>query len=196
MISKTSIYALVGLAAAIAACGNSARAEVLCVTGANLAVPQTSEGLYLNLITGVSGTSEGSTPGFDIDIYAAQSTTPSGQLKFYWGPAATGGAGVVTAGDSYAVLVNGEVVGPASLFSRAAFSGDTSAWQAGTMGHLGMRFPNENTGVINYGWIRLATSASLGFPAVIAEWCYDDTGAAITTPIFISDFVFDDGFES
>ena len=174
----------------------NAKAAVQCFTKVNLSVPATGEGLYINLITGVSGPNEGSVPGFDVNIYAAQNTPPSGQMKFYWGAEATGGAGVVSSGDTYAVLINGESVGPASLYSRAAFTGDTDAWQAGTMGHLGMRFRNEGTGIINYGWVFLATSDPRGFPAVVTDFCYEDSGAAITTPVFVPDFVFDDGFES
>lgn len=191
-----STFLWLGLFVLLLSPGSNARAAVQCFSDQNFAVPATSEGLYVNLITGVSGPSEGSVPGFDIDVYAAVNTTPSGQMRFYWGPSTTGGAGVVSTGDTYAVLVDGEQVGPSSLFTRAAFTGNTDAWQAGTMGHLGMRFTNEGTGIINYGWILLATSASMGFPAVIAQWCYDDSGAAIDTPVFVSGFVFDDGFES
>jgi hypothetical protein len=172
----------------------SADAAQMCSGSANLDVPATSEGLYLNLISGVSGTTEASVPGFDIDIYAAVSTNPSGQLRFYWGSAATGGAGVASVGDSYAVLSGGQLIGPASLFTRAAFTGDTSAWLAGASGYLGMRFLNETSSTINYGWMLLTTTAPLGFPATILEWCYDDSGAAIGTPVSPLELVFADGF--
>jgi hypothetical protein len=172
-----------------------AAATVMCVSSANLNVPATSEGLYVNLVTGVSGQTEASVPGFDIDIYAAVSTNPSGQMRFYWGPAATGGAGVVSSGDSYLVLGAGAVIGPASTFSRAAFTGDTSAWQGGTTGYLGTRFLNESGASTTYGWIQLSTNAPLGFPATILSWCYEDSGAAITTPGGMPDLVFANGFE-
>lgn len=158
-------------------------------------VPATTEGLYLNLVNAVSGVTEGSVPGFDIDIYASVNSVPSDQLKFYWGSASNGGAGVVSAGDSYALLSSGQLIGPDSLYSRAAFTGDTSAWQAGASGYLGMRFLNESTGVINYGWILLSTSAPLGFPATINGWCYENSGAPITiTPSLVP--LFANGFES
>jgi hypothetical protein len=175
--------------------GTGADATVMCVASANLTVPATSEGLYVNLVTGVSGQTEASVPGFDIDIYAAVSTNPTGQMRFYWGPAATGGAGVVSSGDSYLVLGQGAVIGPASSFSRAAFTGDTSAWQSGTTAFLGMRFLNESGASTTYGWIELSTTAPLGFPATILSWCYEDSGAAITTPGGLPDLVFGDGFE-
>ena len=171
-------------------CG-SVDAAVLCFRS-SFPVPATSEGLYVNLVNAVSGATESSVPGFDIDIYASANSVPSDQLKFYWGSAANGGAGVVSAGDTYAVLSGGQVIGPDSLFSRAAFTGDTTAWQAGASGYLGMRFLNESTGVINYGWLLLSTSAPLGFPATIGGWCYENGGGAIT----ISVPLFANGFES
>lgn len=175
-------------------CSDAGAAEQ-CVSGLALEVPATSEGLYVNLVNGVSGQTEASVPGFDIDIYAAVSTVPSGQLKFYWGSAATLGAGVASAGDTYAVLGAGQLIGPESLFTRAAFTGDTSAWQVGVSGFLGLRFRNETTGTTQYGWMLLSTSATLGFPATINGWCYEDSGAAITTPLPVEPPVFVDGFE-
>jgi len=173
-----------------------APAALICFDAQNLAVPATSEGLYVNFSTGVSGTSESAVPGFDFDPYAAVSSTPPDQLRFYWGSATTGNAGVASSGDRYALLSAGSVVGPASLFSRAGFTGDTSAWTSEpTTGYLGMRFRNETTGTIDYGWVLLTTTPPLGFPMTIHGWCYDDTGAGIAiAPVSVSDPIFSDAF--
>lgn len=173
----------------------SVQAAVICSPMSNLDVPATSEGLYLNLTTGISGIRESDVPGFDIDIYAAVSTAPSGQLRFYWGPESTGGAGVVSSGDTYAVLGANITIGPDSAFSRAAFSGDTSAWMTGTSGYLGMRFLDETPNTIVYGWLALSTTAPLGFPATIEGWCYEDSGAGIVTPDPRPDEIFSNGFD-
>ncbi|HWU53795.1 MAG TPA: hypothetical protein VN153_13395 [Tahibacter sp.] len=173
-----------------------APAALVCSPALNLPVPATSEGLYVNFSTGVSGTSESAVPGFDFDPYAAVSSTPSDQLRFYWGSATTGNAGVASSGDRYALLSAGSVVGPASLFTRAGFTGDTSAWTSElTTGYLGMRFLNEATSAINYGWVLLTTTPPLGFPMTIHGWCYDDTGAGIAiAPVSVSDPIFSDTF--
>jgi len=173
----------------------SANAAEQCVPNAELNVPATTEGLYVNVVTGVFGQTEASVPGFDIDIYASANSTPSDQLKFYWGSAANNGAGVATVGDTYALLGSGAVIGESSLFTRAAFTGDTSAWQAGVYGYLGMRFRLEPGTDIRYGWVLLSTTAPLGFPATIHGWCYEDSGAAITTPTLIEVQIFRHGFE-
>jgi hypothetical protein len=93
------------------------------------------------------------------------------------------------------VLGAGELIGPTSLFTRAAFAGDTSAWQAGISAYLGLRFRNESNGIIQYGWMRLSTTATLGFPALIEGWCYEDSGAAITIPLPAEPALFANGFE-
>lgn len=184
------------LAAAVTFCvsAGAAQAAAVCSSPVNLVVPATGEGLYVNFVTGGSGEAESQVPGFDLDIYAQQLSNPAGQLRFYWGASTTGGAGGATAGDTYVVLAPGDVVGTNRLFSRAGANGNTTAWQAGVTGFLGVRFKNEGTGVINYGWVKLATTAPLGFPATIVEWCYDDTGGPIATDL--SGDIFTDGFEA
>jgi hypothetical protein len=183
-------------AAALALVPGAAEAALVCSGPLDLAVPQTGEGLYINLVTGDSGESEGQVPGFDVDPYAAQNSEPAHQLKFYWGSSSNGGAGVASSGDTYAVLQLGDTIGPDSTFTRAAFTGDTSAWQAGVAeGHLGMRFTNEATGLLNYGWLRLRSSAPLGFPLTVVDGCHDDSGAAVTITAAPVDRVYCDGFD-
>lgn len=171
-------------------------ASLACTPEQNLDVSPSGEGLYINLVTDDSGTAEGDVPGFDFNPYAAQTSDPPNQLKFYWGSPSYGGAGVATSGDVYAVLQAGATIGPDSLFTRAAFKGDTSAWQAGVSdGYLGARFTNEAAGILNYGWIRLASSAPRGFPLTVVDWCYEDSGAPITIEAPPADNVFCDGFD-
>lgn len=189
-ILQTALVLLPGLAA------GTAGAAVVCSGAVDLAIPATGEGLYVNLVNGVSGDAASQVPGFDFDPYAAQNSAPTGQLKFYWGPSSNGGAGVVSSGDTYALLQPGDVIGPASSFSRAAFTGDTTAWQAGvTAGYLGARFTNESSGEINYGWLHLTTTAPLGFPMTLLDWCYDDSGVTITIVAEVEDEIFSDGYD-
>jgi hypothetical protein len=191
----TSIRFFSSALAAALLWASGAGAATICQFGANLDVPADGEGLYVNFVTGVSARSEGQVPGFDLDVYAMQTSTPPGQMKFYWGPINNPGAGVVVSGDTYAVLAEGDTVGPAATFSRAGASGVTTAWQAGITGFLGARFRNEAAGnAIHYGWVRLTTSAPRGFPATIRDWCYDDAGAEIV--IALPDGLFVDGFEA
>lgn len=177
-------------------CTASSHAAIFCMTEQNFAVPQDGEGAYINFVTGIHGGSEGAVPGFDFDPYASQTSDPANQLKFYWGSESNNGAGVVTTGDTYAVLAAGDVVGPASIFSRAGFTGVTTAWQVGvTAGYLGVRFTNEASNTLTYGWVHLTTNAPLGFPMTVLDWCYQDLGSAITIPQVGTDRIYCDGFD-
>ena len=173
----------------------SANAAVVCSPPANIAVPEDSEGYYINLVTGVVAPSEGQTPGFDVEIYAAVNTNPSGQLRFYWGSMTSGNFGLVSAADTYAVLGPNQIIDGNALYSRVAFLSDTSAWQAGTAGYLGVKFKNESNMLTNYGWMLLTTTAPMGFPISVRGWCYEDTGAGIMTPAVAAEYLFADGFE-
>jgi hypothetical protein len=183
--------------AALLAAALPATAAEVCFTSQNLDIPATTEGLYINFLNGVNAPTESGAPGFDFDPYAAASTTPTGQLRFYWGSASTGNAGVASSGDSYAVLPVGTRVGPSSVFSRAGFTGDTTAWTVGvTNGYLGFRFRNETSSRINYGWALISTTAPLGFPMTVHSWCFDDTGAIIQTGgVPVPEDIFTDGFD-
>lgn len=43
-----------------------------------------------------------------------------------------------------------------------------------------MRFLNETTGILNYGWALINTTAGNGFPASVAAYGYENTGLSIT----------------
>jgi hypothetical protein len=183
------------LTGAVLAAGTAAGA-VVCSGAVDQSIPANGEGLYVNLVSGVVGTAEGQVPGFDFDPYAAQNSSPTGQLKFYWGSSSNGGAGVVSSGDTYAALQPGDEIGAGSLFSRAAFTGDTSLWQAGiTAGYLGARFANESSGMINYGWLHVTTMPPLGFPMTLLDWCYEDSGTSIFVAAPVDDDIFCDGYD-
>ncbi len=182
---------LAALAAAV-----PAHAAVTCFNQQNLGIPATTEGLYINFLNGVSAATGAGAPGFDFNPYASASTTPPDDLRFYWGTAATGNAGVASSGATYAVLPAGSVVGPSSEFTREGFSGNTSAWTSGvSLGYLGMRFRNEASSAINYGWVQITTTPPRGFPVTVHGWCFEDSGASIAAGQ-ISDAIFANGFDS
>jgi len=183
------------LFAALAAAA-PAHAALVCFDQQDLSIPATTEGLYINFLTGVHAETEAGAPGFDFDPYASASTTPAEDLRFYWGSSVTGNAGVASSGATYAVLFTGSAVGPSNPFTREGFTGNTSAWTSGvTMGYLGMRFRNEATGAINYGWVQMTTTAPKGFPMTVHGWCFENTGAA-TMIGPVSDTLFANGFDS
>jgi len=140
----------------------------------NLNVPNDIGGLYINWVTGDSG---GSPPtGWDMNPYS------NGALVFYWGgDVSEDNAGVASDGVLYDVLGSGDSIGPSSTFIQTAQAG-TDNWLVGVDGYLGMKFLNEDTGEINFGYVHITSTSPTGFPAVIVDYAYDQSGAEITIP--------------
>ena len=185
--TRLAAYAAAGVALAMPALAPTAHASVVFSSPTlNLAVPQNPDGVYLDLTTGATGASAAAVPGFDINMYGT--TT----LTWYFGAdvdpnnggAYTGPTG--TPANKFLLLQAGATVGPANLFSGASSGGagyNSLFLAPGATGYLGMRFTNDNTGAINYGYIHFkntATTGATGYPATIIDYAYENTGLAIT----------------
>lgn len=144
-----------------------------------ISIPATTAGIYLNLETGVNGTAAGAAVGYDFNPYLAGGGT---QLGFYWGPTATRGAGVAStaANGPYLDLAVGTVVGAASTFTSGITATTGSPYLATGTHILGFSFFNA-AGTVDYGYLRIQTTAANGFPATILGWVYNNTpGTAVT----------------
>ncbi|MEO6280427.1 PEP-CTERM sorting domain-containing protein [Roseateles sp.] len=139
-------------------------------------VPNTFDGLYLNVLTGGKGTIESAVAGWDIDPY-----NYNHNLAFWWNYANADAYGGVaaSAGDPYLDLAPGSVISAASAFSSSPNSTAAVLFHAPGSHVLGFRFFNEETGVVNYGYMTLSSSGSNGFPLTIQNWSIDNSGAAI-----------------
>jgi hypothetical protein len=58
----------------------------------------------------------------------------------------------------------------------------TTNWWTGADGYFGIAFINEDTGVVNYGYIHVTTTSPDGFPAQTLEYAYNSAGNPITIP--------------
>lgn len=137
-------------------------------------VAQTFDGTYVRWEDNTFSDT-GSITGSNFNPYGAT------QLSFFWPNSATGNAGVASAttGGTWLVLNPGDTVGPASTFNTAT-TGATN-WRAGADGYLGFRFACSTASAC-YGYAHMTTVAPNGYPAVIGDYCFDSTGAAITIP--------------
>lgn len=176
----------------IALASTSAMAAIVCGPGANMSVPNTFDGFYVNFITGASGTTGGSVPNWDWNPYNSGTA-----LSFFWNqtPADSRG-GVTTDAATYAIMTAGQSVGPSSSFLLATAATATAPWRTTgtTGGYLGIRLYNETTSTVNYGWAQLNVASGTGFPATLVRYCYENTGAAITvgtTPVSLQNFSVD-----
>jgi len=188
-----SIRRQLGLAAGavgLSLASSASMAAVVCSSAA-ISIPANIDGVYINFVTGATGTTGGSVAGWDFNPYQ----TGSAALYFFWPTTPANSYGGVATGTVYQAWAAGQPVSAAQTYSTAAGGGGAANyvnWQTANTGkYLGVRFYNEATSAINYGWAQIDTGASGGFPATINQYCYDNTGAAIntgTTPVTLQQF--------
>lgn len=118
-------------------------------------------------------------PPFDFNIWMS-----SGNMAFFWprtGAIEEGGVGV---GTTYSVLQPGDTIGPSSTFLTGLGTANTANWRqaANVDGYLGFRFTHPTTNITNYGYARITTTGTTGFPATIVSWAFNSAGDPITIP--------------
>lgn len=159
---------LSAVAAVGAACA-SAESAIVYSGLVNIPIPANIDGVYLNVVTGQTGTSGTTTPGWDINPYLS-----SGQGTFF---TPTGGGVVATSASGPAAqLFPGDLISAASIFRSGIVPGTSFA--PGVFGFLGFRFHNEVSGAINFGYAALRIPAT-GQPGLISAYWYEDSGQPI-----------------
>ncbi len=145
----------------------------------SLSIPNTFAGVYINLATGANGVTPAAVPGWDFGPYGA-----TNQLAFFFPSTPANSFGGVGSGTAYTAVTVGTAVGPASTFIVSAASAATAAFRAGgTNLVVGVRFFNEATSAINYGYVLMDTTSATGFPATIRRIVYENAGTPITVAI-------------
>ena len=166
-------------AAALAgAAAPMSNANAVVVTfNAPISVPNTFAGVYINLLSGASGITPASVPGWDFGPWGN-----GGTLTFFWNgtPASSSGGVASTTTGPYLDLAAGTTISSASTFSATAATAQAAAFQSTGTHTLGFRFFNESTSAINYGYLSMTTTGPLGFPATVNGWSFENSGAAIT----------------
>jgi len=164
--------ALVGTAAV------TTNAHAVVVTfNTPISVPNTFNGVYINLLTGANGVTPAAVPGWDFGPWGSSNT-----LSFFFPSTPTASSGAVAGSTTgpYLSLPLGSVISSASTFSASASSAQTTAFQSTGTRFLGFRFFNESTAAINYGYLTMNTTGPQGFPATITSWSFENNGGAIT----------------
>jgi MYXO-CTERM domain-containing protein len=172
-------------AAATVAAPQQADAAIVYSGVMNLNVPATFDGLYLNFVTGATGSSGGSTAGWDIDPWVSGGNW----LFFTNGNGANPDGGVVGAGGAVSNLATGTMISGASSFLTGSTPNLTTNF-AGQTGFIGVRFVNEaNANQIHFGWVHMTVGATGGTASTIIDWAYESqagvgiaAGAGIPAP--------------
>jgi hypothetical protein len=165
----------VAAAAAVGGVASNADASIVYSGLVNLPVQTTTNGLYINVVTGQinePGNTGGSTvPGWDINIYStAQLWWSGGQLNWGTIASATGVMSVLPAGtviDGSSINFTGTATGTGAGFPTTAPGG-----------YFGFRFFNESLSQVEFGWARYYQPAA-GGPGVLVDYAYENTGAGI-----------------
>jgi len=137
---------------------------------ANFVIPNNFDGVYINFVTGQTGTA--TFTGFNWDPYNGGTG-----LQFFWGGGVNGGLSLDTT--TYATLAFGTPITSANTYLNVTSTAATANWRAGADLYLGVRFVNSVTSATNYGWVHLTTSGATGFPATIVDYAYENSGGSI-----------------
>lgn len=167
-------------AAAVATTAGAASADIVWSGIVNLNIPSTTNGLYLNVLTGaynVDGGNGGTVPGWDLNPWS------SSTLNFFNPANPTGGVYVRDASTASGVsnLAFGTVIGDASTYSAGvAQTTGAFAFNLNSSENLvGFRFLNEDAGTIHYGWMRIELVGTLnGQPRSVVEYAFESTAGA------------------
>lgn len=181
MTTKTRLDGYVmacSAAAAVAAIGgtaNQAEAQIVYSGVVNINIASTTNGLYLNVVTGAinepGNTTGGSVPGWDVNPWSSSALN-------YFSPGNPAGGVYVqrTGGGATANLPFGTMIDGASLY------GSSTAQTTGNEPHIlnsadnliGFRFFNEANNQVHYGWMRISLSGTLAAqPRAVVEYAYE-----------------------
>lgn len=157
-------------AALCATAAASTHAAVVHWGDANLVIPATYAGLYINIEERTTGSDEG-LAGWDINPYGS-----SGLL--WYQPV---GGGVLRMDDTAGVsnLALGTLVGSGGLFeeeSSSEFGAQPFNWSFDASNYFGFSFAASD-GLLHYGWGRMDIGAA-STDRVLVELAYDDVAGA------------------
>jgi hypothetical protein len=166
-----------GAAAAAAVVVGSANAAIVAWENCNLVIPNTIDGLYINVETRATGSAGSVVAGWDINPYSATSltwfnATGTGMMRY---PGVTTGS----AGN----LAVGNVVGASGSFGSGAVVVGSAAgnWQLNATNIFGFRFVGAGGGT-HYGYGTFAIGSSIsGADRMITNIYFNDVaGQSIT----------------
>jgi hypothetical protein len=153
----------------------------------NIAIPANLDGVYLNLITGLSGSSAGAVAGWHVNPYSATALRfgtnfPEPDVYFVGtGADANGGPAVNLAvgsviGNPVASTMSASYVWSYST-AAAVFGASAGQWQLNADNYLGIR-SFEADGSVLKAWMRIAVGATVTSRTIV-DWAYEIDGRGL-----------------
>lgn len=161
-------FSAVAAAGASAGFVHNAEAAVISSGPVNITIPSNIDGVYLNVVTGATGSSGASVSGWDLNPYSATS------LQFFSPTAPAGGVYVGSGTNVVSNLAVGTTISGSSVYATAI--GTATGFNFNSSDNIvGFRFQNEANGnAIHYGWMRIAIAGTLSAqPRAIVEYAYE-----------------------
>jgi MYXO-CTERM domain-containing protein len=164
-------------AAAATVVAGAANAAIVAWENCNLVIPNTIDGLYINVEARTTGSAGSVVAGWDINPYSATSltwfnATGTGMMRY---PGVTTGS----AGN----LVDGNVVGASGSFGSGAVVVGSAAgnWVLNSVNKFGFRFIAAD-GLTHYGWGTFQIGSSIsGADRTITNIYFESTAATAIT---------------
>jgi hypothetical protein len=152
----------------------AAQAQIIWSGPVNINVPSNIDGVYLNVLTGVTGITGGAVPGWDVNPYS------TGPGLAFWSPNTTTGGFVSSLGATTAIdnLAPGTLIDGSLGYNRLSVetTGTTTFNVSSIQNLAGFRFVNEGNSLVHYGWLRVSLTDTLGSqPRSIVEYAYEST---------------------
>jgi hypothetical protein len=164
-------------AAAASVVAGAANAAIVHWANANLVIPATIDGMYINVETRTTGSAGSVVPGWDLNPYSATSltwfnATGTGMMRY---PGVTTGS----AGN----LAGGTVVGGTGSFGSGAvtFGAAAGNWQLNAVNTFGFRFVSA-AGTTHYGYGFMSVGAT-NTVREITDIFYEDVAATAITVV-------------
>jgi hypothetical protein len=171
-ISRTAVAVAIGAGLMLTA--GQASAQIIHSGPVNLTIPVSTNGLYLNVVTGANnmpaGSGGGTVPGWDINPWSSTG------LGFFSPGLPAGGAYLVTSPGFVANLSSGGLIDGSGSFGSGTGS-NVAQWNLNSSDNIfGFRFINEAGGTTHYGWARIALGATATDPSrTLVEYAFELT---------------------
>ncbi len=167
--------AAIGGAAVLLAFASAAHAAPTLSLASNVAVPATTAGVYINVVSGAFGTAAATT-GWDINPWSSTG------LSFFNPASPTGGVYAISIAGQVASLPVGSVIGAGTTYGSgtATTTAASLPWSLNAVNYFGFRLTNEANSSVHYGYGAMTIGASLLDRTVSQLWFESTPGASIT----------------
>jgi hypothetical protein len=180
LLARTAAAAAVVAGFGLMAVPQQAQAVIIYSGPVNLNVPSTTAGIYLNVVTGVSGITPAAAPGWDLNPWG------SGSLFVYANNSASVNDGAVASNGTTTQVDNlpiGYVVDGTSGYVRTGAAETAGAFGflvSSSSNYIGFRFLDESDSTLKFGWAHFSLGTTGGAqPRTLIEYAYESTGASI-----------------